>query len=159
MTYTKSSKPSKQRKFFFNMPLHLRHKLFNAPLSPELRKELGIKRLPVRKGDTVRIMRGDWKGHEGKVVDVDLKRVRIYVEGVTIRRADGTPVYYPIHPSNVMIIKLGEVDRVRRKIIERRRAAREQLEKMGKAKPLKPTKASEKEEVGRTEKEERKTEQ
>ena len=139
MAHTKSSKPSKQRLFLYNMPLHLRHKLFNAPLSPELRKELGIKRLPIRKGDVVRILRGDWKGHEGKVVKVDLKRVRIHVEGVTIKRADGTPVYYPIHPSKVMIIKLGEVDKVRKKIIERR--AKKAAETKEKEKPKEESKS------------------
>ncbi len=127
MSFTSSAKPSKQRKTLFNAPLHLRHKLFNAPLSPELREKYGVKRLPVRKGDTVRIMRGDWKGHEGKVVRVDLKRVRIYVEGVQRKKADQTPVYYPIHPSKVMIVKLDLSDKWRKKIIERR------------AKGLKPT--------------------
>ncbi len=136
MVELKTKQPKKQRKIFFNLPLHQRWHLLNAPLSPELRKELGIKRLPVRKGDVVRIMRGDWKGHEGKVVEVDLKRVRIFVEGVTHKKADGTEVFYPIHPSNVMIVKLGEIDEVRRKIIERRRKAREELVKKGLAKPL-----------------------
>ena len=126
---TQSSKPSKQRYAYFNAPLHKRHAFFNARLSDELAKELGIKRLPVRKGDVVRIMRGDWAGHEGKVVRVDYERVRIYVEGVTLKRADGTPVYYPIHPSKVMIVKLDLSDKLRKKIIERRRKVREELEK------------------------------
>lgn len=130
MARVTSLQPRKQRRFLYNMPLHLRHKLLTAPLSPELRKELGIRNLPVKKGDVVRIMRGDWKGHEGKIVEVDLRRVRIHIEGVTIKRADGTPVYYPIHPSKVMIIKLGEVDKVRKKIIERRRMARESIGKV-----------------------------
>ncbi|MEM0043444.1 MAG: 50S ribosomal protein L24 [Sulfolobales archaeon] len=115
-----SRQPRKIRKRFFNAPLHVRWKFLTAKLSEDLRKEYGVKRLPVRTGDTVKILRGDWKGHEGKVVDVDLKRVRIHVEGVTIKKADGTPVYYPIHPSKVIITKLGEIDDVRRKIIERR---------------------------------------
>ncbi|ADI32521.1 50S ribosomal protein L24 [Staphylothermus hellenicus] len=121
MAITYSSKPSKQRKALFNMPLHLRHKLFNAPLSRELREKYGVKKLPVRKGDVVRIMRGDWKGHEGKVVRLDLRRVRLYIEGVQRKKADQTPVYYPIHPSKVMIIKLDLSDKWRRKIIERRK--------------------------------------
>ncbi|NPA97340.1 MAG: 50S ribosomal protein L24 [Crenarchaeota archaeon] len=136
MVEIKTKQPKKQRKRFFNLPLHQRWHLLNAPLSPDLRKELGVRRLPVRKGDVVRIMRGDWRGHEGKVVEVDLKRVRISVEGVTHKKADGTEVFYPIHPSNVMIVKLGEVDEVRRRIIERRRKAREELVKKGLAKPL-----------------------
>ncbi len=120
MGFTTSIKPGKQRKKLFNLPLHLRHKLMNAPLSRDLREKYGVKRLPVRKGDTVRIMRGDWKGHEGKVVDVDLKKYRIYIEGVQRKKADQTPVYYPIHPSKVMIVKLDLSDKWRKKILERR---------------------------------------
>lgn len=132
----KTKQPKKQRKRFFNLPLHLRWRLLSAPLSKELRKDLGLKRLYVRKGDVVKIVRGDWRGHEGKVMDVDLKKGRIFVEGVTIKKADGTDVFYPIHPSKVVIVKLGEVDDVRRKIIERRQKAREELVKFEKAKPL-----------------------
>jgi large subunit ribosomal protein L24 len=109
------------------MPLHLRHRLFNAPLSSELREKYGVKRLPVRVGDTVRIMRGDFTGTEGKVVNVDLKRVRVFVEGVQIKKADGTPVYYPIHPSKVMIVKLDLSDKYRVRIIERRKGKAEAL--------------------------------
>jgi large subunit ribosomal protein L24 len=123
MPITTSSKPSVQRKVLYNMPLHLRHKLFNAKLSKELVEKYGIKRLPVRVGDVVRIMRGDFAGHEGKVVNVDLKRVRIFVEGAQIKRSDGTPIYYPIHPSKVMIVKLDLSDKYRLKIIERRKGS------------------------------------
>jgi len=117
---TQSKQPRKQRRALFNAPLHVRQKLVTAPLSRELREKYGVKRLPVRKGDKVRIMRGDFKGHEGEVVRVDLKRIAIYVDGVTIKKADGTPVFRPIHPSNVMIIDLKLDDEWRRKIIERR---------------------------------------
>jgi len=118
---TSSRQPRKQRLMLYKAPLHRRHTMFNAKLSRELAEKLGVRRLPVRVGDVVRIMRGDWAGHEGKVVKVDYKRIRIYVEGVTIKKADGTPVYYPIHPSKVMIIKADVSDKVRKKIIERRR--------------------------------------
>lgn len=125
---TESRQPRKQRKALFNAPLHRRQKLVSAPLSPELRKKYGVRRLPVRKGDKVRIMRGDFKGHENTVVRVDLKRMVIYVDGVTIKKADGTPVFRPIHPSNVMIVELNLDDEWRKKIIERRaRSRREQV--------------------------------
>lgn len=121
MPLTNSIKPGKQRKQLALMPLHLRHKLFNAPLSDELRQKLGVKRLPVRQGDTVRIMRGEFKGHEGKVVEVDLKHVRVFIEGVQRKKADGSPVYIPVHPSKVMIIKADLSDKRRLEIIERRK--------------------------------------
>lgn len=115
-----SSKPSKHRKALYTMPLHLRHKLLTAPLSKELREKHRVKRLPVRVGDVVRVVRGGWTGHEGKVVRVNLKRSRILIEGVQVKKADGTPVYYPIHPSKVVIVKLNLDDPWRRGIIERR---------------------------------------
>jgi large subunit ribosomal protein L24 len=117
---TESRQPRKQRKAFFNAPLHARQKFMTAPLSPELREKYGVKRLPVRKGDKVRIMRGDFKGKEGNVARVDLKRVALYIDGVTIEKADKTPVFRPIHPSNVMIIELNLDDKRRKAIIERR---------------------------------------
>jgi len=77
MALTSSKKPSKQRKTLYKAKLHLRHRFLTAKLSDELAEKYGVKRLPVRKGDTVKVVRGDWKGHEGKIVDVDLKKVRI----------------------------------------------------------------------------------
>ena len=71
--------PGKQRKRLFNAPAHIRHRLMSAPLSSELAASRGAKTLPVRKGDTVRIMRGDNKGFEGKVSEIDKERGKIKV--------------------------------------------------------------------------------
>jgi len=131
MVLTRSSQPRKQRKALREAPLHARWRFLNAKLAEDLAREYDVKRLPVRVGDTVVIMRGDWKGHEGKVVEVDLRRGRIAIEGVTINKADGTPVFYMVHPSKVMIKKLGEVDDVRRKIIERRKVKEKEAQEAG----------------------------
>lgn len=124
MGITKSKQPRKQRKNFYRAPLHVRHKFFNVPLSEDLQAKYVIKRLPVRKGDVVKIVRGDWKDHEGKVIEVDYKNVRIYIEGVTIKKADGSLRLYPIHPSKVIITKLDTSDKYRMEVIvERRKSA------------------------------------
>jgi len=115
---TKSKQPRKQRKALFNAPLHLRRKVMSAMLSKGLKEKLGKNAIPVRKGDVVRIMRGDFKGLEGEVIKVDLKRYRIYVEGANNKKQDGREVPYPIHPSNVMIIKLYDKDEKRFKHIK-----------------------------------------
>jgi len=115
-----SRQPRKVRKRLYNAPLHARRKLLTAPLAPPLAREIGVERLPVRKGDTVMIVRGEFKGHEGKVVRVSLKRVRIFVEGVTRRRTDGTEVFIPLHPSKVMITKLDLSDERRKEVIRRK---------------------------------------
>ena len=113
-------KPSTVRKRWFNAPLHRRRKYLSAPLSPELRAEYGTRSLPVRRGDTVVVLKGDWKMKEGKVTRVDTKRMRIYIEGLTRERMDGSTVPIPIRPWNVMITKLDLSDPWRKRILERR---------------------------------------
>jgi large subunit ribosomal protein L24 len=113
--------PGKQRKRLFNAPAHIRHKLMSAPLSRELTASKGAKTLPVRKGDTILIKRGDNKGFEGKVSRVDLKAFRIYVEGLTREKVDGTNIFLPIHPSKVEIRNLNLDDKWRKNILERKK--------------------------------------
>ena len=113
--------PRKQRKKLFNAPAHLRHKLMSAPLSNDLAASRGAKTLPVRKGDTVRILRGDSKGFEGKVQRVALNEHRIYIEGLTREKVDGTNIFLPIHPSKVQIRSLNLEDGWRKDILARKK--------------------------------------
>src|SRR4030042_3827181 len=114
--------PGKQRKRLFNAPAHIRHKLMAAPLSKELTASKGAKTLPVRKGDTVQIKRGDNKGFEGKVSRVDLKAYRIYLEGLTREKTNGTNNFISVHPSKVQIRSLNLDDKWRKNILERKKA-------------------------------------
>ena len=141
----KTTIPRKQRKRLHQDPLHKRYKRFSAPLSSELKKSHSFNSIPVRKGDTVRIMRGDRKGFEGKVSQVDRTKYRIFIEGVTREKVDGTPVLIPIHPSKVVITRLNLDDKWRREILERKSA--------GKKAELPEEEIVEEEEVEPTEKE------
>lgn len=114
-----TKKPSKQRKRFFNAPLHKRGKIMSVHLSPELREKYGLRSLPIRKGDKVRILRGDAKGVEGKVVRVDRKKYRVYIEGVTRTNQRGDEILVPIHYSNVMIVDLDLSDKWRKNKLEK----------------------------------------
>ncbi len=113
--------PGKQRKMLFNAPAHMRHKYMASPLSPELLAQRGVKALPVRKGDTVRILRGDHKGFEGKVSRVDLKHYRVFLEGLTREKVDGTTVFVALHPSKIMIRTLNLDDKVRKAVLDRKK--------------------------------------
>jgi len=123
-------KPTKQRKMLYQACDHLRHKLLAAPLLPELSKSKGVKTLPVRKGDTVRIMRGDHKGFEGKIARIDRKKYRIYVEGLTREKVDGTTIFVSLHPSKVVIKSLNLDDGWRKKILERKKLAPKKVEEV-----------------------------
>jgi large subunit ribosomal protein L24 len=124
------TKPTKQRKMLFQAPDHIRYKLFAAPLSPELKATHAVRALPVRSGDSVRIVRGDRKGFEGKISRVDRKEYRIYIEGLTREKVDGTTVFVPVHPSKVMITRLNLDDKWRKKILERKKIAGKKIEKV-----------------------------
>jgi len=116
-------------------PDHIRHKLFAAPLTPELKSTHGVKGIPVRSGDTVRVMRGDHKGLEGKITRIDRRKYRVYIEGLTREKVDGTTVFVPIHPSKVMITRLNLEDKWRKKILERKKVARKKVEEVAERPP------------------------
>jgi len=98
-----------------------------APVAPELISK-GAKTLPVRKGDTVRVVRGDHSGFEGKVNRVDLKRYRIFLEGLTREKVDGTNIFVSIHPSKVIIKSLKLDDKWRKAILENKKEQRAKKE-------------------------------
>jgi len=89
-------------------------------LSQELRDK--HRRTAVRpvKGDGVRIVRGGFKGIEGKITGVDTKRGKLFVEGVTREKAAGgktSPV--PIDASKVVITNLNLEDKLRKRRLDR----------------------------------------
>jgi large subunit ribosomal protein L24 len=109
----KVSKPSKQRKLLYQSPAHRIRRLLSAPLSEDLRKSQARRSCPVRKGDTVKILRGDFAGIEGKITKVDTNRQRIFVEGVQRERVAGTSTNVSVHSSKVVITKLNLDDKWR----------------------------------------------
>jgi large subunit ribosomal protein L24 len=116
-----SKKARKQRKAFYNAPLHIKRKNISSHLSEELQKEYKIRSLQVIKGDTVKVMRGDEDivGVEGKVASVITKTGRVTMEGVTVAKADGTQIAKPVHASKVMITKLDLSDPKRKEKLAR----------------------------------------
>jgi large subunit ribosomal protein L24 len=116
----KSAQPRKKRKFLYTAPLHVRRKLMAAHLSKDLRTRYKKRSFPLRKGDEVEVMRGEYKGKKGKIASVDYKKYRVYVEGVTIKRTAGTETQVALHPSKLRIMNLDLSDKKRLKSMERR---------------------------------------
>jgi len=120
MALTRSTKANKQRKARANAPLHLKKKMVSAHLSSALMSEYNVRSLAVRKGDTVKVLRGahDFKTSEAKVASVDLKSCKIIIENVTIPKADGTQKPKPVDPSDVMLTKLDLSDPWRKRKLD-----------------------------------------
>lgn len=115
-----SIQPRKQRKFRYNAPLHLRKKMVAVHVGKELAAKLSTKRrsVPARKGDKVLVMRGEHKGHTGKILKVSLSDLKVYVEGVSQRNAKGVEQLKPVDPSNLLIVE-GEFVKDRLAMIQR----------------------------------------
>jgi len=116
----KITKPNKNRKRRYNAPNHVLRKYLSAPLSPSLKIQYGAKTMPVRLDDTLMVTKGDRKLTEGKVIRVDTKKCKLYIEGLTRTKLDGTVVQIPIRPENVMIVGLELRDPKRKAILDRR---------------------------------------
>ncbi len=119
MRRPKSKKPKKQRNFQRDAPLHIRRKMMASHLSDELRSKYGRRSFPVRQGDEVVVMRGGFKGKDGKITKLDLDSYRVYIEGLTVRKSDGTERQAAIHTSNLKITKLNLEDKKRVSALER----------------------------------------
>lgn len=122
----RSKQPRKQRRARYTAPYHRRHREMSAPIDRGLRERqlsrgfLYPRAIPVRKGDRVLIVRGEGRtGSASKVAKVDRKARKVYVEGFTYFKSDGTELQRPLDPSNLVIINPDWSDVRRRKLLNR----------------------------------------
>ena len=112
-----SSQPRKQRKYRANASLHTKRKFVSVNLNKELRKKYSMRNIPVRKNDVVKIMVGKYKKKQGKVLSVLLKLSKIEVEGIQVKKQDGSKVNVKMQPSNLQIMELNLDDKKRLAIL------------------------------------------
>jgi large subunit ribosomal protein L24 len=119
MANSRSTQPRKQRKASFNASPFDRHRQMSVPLSRELRARYKRRALPIRKGDTVRIISGneDFKGREERVSKVDMRSLRVTLDNVTIKKVDQKLKPLPIGASHLILTHLNLTDPWRRKIL------------------------------------------
>jgi len=118
----KSKQPRKQRKVLYNYSNHQRSKLLSTRVADFLRDEYGIKRLPLRVGDQVRITCGEYSDFEGEVIEIT-KNQRAKIKEAQFEKGDGTQFNPPIHISNLVITKFAKekkMDPWRANMIERK---------------------------------------
>jgi large subunit ribosomal protein L24 len=106
-----------------HLPKHRRDKMIGAVLEDGLRKQYGTRSIRVIKGDSVRVLRGEYTGVEGKVEKIDTERATFHIEGIQREKIRGGQVKVPIHSSNVMVIALNLDDKYRSKRLQKRTSA------------------------------------
>ncbi|MHA1272834.1 MAG: 50S ribosomal protein L24 [Promethearchaeota archaeon] len=118
----KSKKPRKQRKALYNYKNHQRSKLMSCRLADFLREEYGVKRVPLRVHDQVRVCKGEFKDFEGEVIEIT-RNQRVKIKECTFEKTDGTQFHPTIHISNLIITKFYQAKKMdpwRAHIIERK---------------------------------------
>ncbi len=122
----KSKKPGKQRKALYNLKNHQKSKLMTTRLADYLTEEYGIKKLPLRVGDQVKVTVGEFKDFEGEVIEIMRKTQRVRIKECAFEKVDGTQFHPSIHVSNLVISKFKRegrhMDPWRARIIERKAA-------------------------------------
>ena len=121
-----SKQPRKQRLARYTAPYHRRHREMSSPIDKGLRERqlargfMYPRSMPVKKGDRVMIVRGEGKSKSATAISlVDRKARKVYVEGFTYFKSDGTELQRPIDASNLVIINPDWSDIRRRKVLNR----------------------------------------
>lgn len=92
---------------------HQRDRMVGATLADNLRQQYSRRSVRVIEGDSIRVMRGEYKGVEGKVERVNTENGTLEIEGVQREKVKGGQVKVPIHSSKVMVTNLKMDDKYR----------------------------------------------
>lgn len=107
-------KPTKSRNnLIYRATFHTRSKQLGSPLSEELRKKYGKRSIRVIEGDTIKIVRGEFKGVDGKIAKVSTQKNSVSIEGVKKEKTKGDKFDIYIHTSNLLVTGLNTDDKWR----------------------------------------------
>ncbi len=109
-------------------------------LSKELRKKYTKRSIRIIEGDTIRVLRGEFRGVTGKVTKVSTQKNGVSIEGVKKEKLKGGNLDIFIHPSNLMITDLNTEDKWRQNKLEGKKT-KPVKEAKPKATPTKNTEA------------------
>jgi len=100
------------------VPKHVRDKMICSALDDNLRQQYIKLSMRAIKGDSVKVVRGEYTGIEGKVEKVNTEQGTLAIEGVQREKVKGGNVKVPIHASNVIITGLNLNDKFRVKKLQ-----------------------------------------
>ena len=91
-----------------------------APISKDLRKKYSRRSARIMLEDTIRVIRGEYKGITGKVSKISTDSNSIAIEGNKKEKLKGDKIDIYIHVTNVIITALNTDDKWRLKILEKK---------------------------------------
>ncbi len=117
MAHRSSSAPRRQRRELYNADSFHRHRRMAVPLSRELRARFHCRSIPVRKGDTVRILSGSYVGSEERVARVDRRSYTVILNNITLKTGEQKQKPLPIRTAHLLLTKLNLSDAWRRRVL------------------------------------------
>ncbi|MGI0054278.1 MAG: 50S ribosomal protein L24 [Thermoplasmata archaeon] len=109
--------PRKQRRMLYEADTTRRRRLMSVPLSKELRGRFHRRALPLRKGDTVRILKGSYVGREERVAKVDRRGLSVTLDNVTSKTGESKSTPLPVRTGSLILVRLNLADPWRRRLL------------------------------------------
>ena len=107
-------KPTKMRnKMIYQASSQTRSKQLGSALSKDLHKKYGKRSVRVIEGDSVTIVRGEFKGVDGKVAKISKPKSSVAIDGVKKEKTKGDKFDVYIHTSNLVVTSLSTDDKWR----------------------------------------------
>ena len=107
-------KPTKMRNNQIYQATHqTSSKQLGSALSKDLHKKYGKRSVRVVEGDSITILRGEFKGVEGKVSKISTSKSSVAIEGVKKEKTKGDKFDVYIHTSNLVVTSLNTSDKWR----------------------------------------------
>ena len=102
-----------RNRMLFQATLQTRSKQMGANLSKDLQKKYGKKSARIIEGDSVTILRGEFKGVDGKILKISTQKSSVAIDGVKKEKTKGDKFDVYIHTSNLVITSLNSSDKWR----------------------------------------------
>ena len=122
-------KPTKMRNNqIYHATYQLRSKQLGSALSKDLQKKYGKRSTRVVEGDSITILRGEFKGVDGKVAKVSTEKSSVAIEGVKKEKTKGDKFDVYIHTSNLVVTSLNTSDKWRMSKLEGKNSSKQTKE-------------------------------
>ena len=107
-------KPTKMRnRMIYQATFQTRSKQLGSQLSKDLQKKYSKKSVRAVEGDTITILRGEFKGVSGKITKISTEKTSVTIEGVKKEKTKGDKFDVYIHTSNLVVTALNSSDKWR----------------------------------------------
>ena len=107
-------KPTKMRnKMIYRATYTTKSKQLGSALSKDLHKKYGRRSVRVIEGDSIRIIRGEYKGVDGKISKISTQKNSVSIEGIKKEKTKGDKFDVYIHTSNLVVTSLNTGDKWR----------------------------------------------